>query len=66
MQLYQATSIADFGDYNRSVKDIRAVKLYYWYRGRNAWRQVWAKHYFFEECMHTGIESAKHFERGIC
>lgn len=42
------------------VNEIRAIKLYYWYRGRNAWWGTWATHYF-EGSIHTTSESAKQF-----
>ena len=59
MQLYQLAA-SELGKLKQPVKEVRAVKLYYWHRGRNAWWGVWATHYY-EGCMHTAIESAKKF-----
>lgn len=60
MQLYQTSPETTLRCFEQSVRDIRAVKIYYWYRGRNAWWQVWATHYS-EGCIHTSIESAQSY-----
>jgi hypothetical protein len=59
MQLHQLPT-SDLGVLREPVKEIRAVKLYYWHRGRNAW-QGWTAHYYHDGCLHTAIESAQNF-----
>ncbi len=45
---------------NRSVQAVEAVRIYYCYRGRNAYWSIWAKHYF-PGCMHSSLASAQTF-----
>ena len=45
---------------NRSVQTVEAVRIYYCYRGRNAYWSIWAKHYF-PGSMHSSLASAQTF-----
>ena len=45
------------------VREIKAVKIYYCYYGRNAWHSTWIQRYS-PSCMHLTIDSAQdHAER---
>jgi len=42
------------------VREIKPVKIYYCYYGRNAWHSTWIRRYS-PSCMHLSIDSAKHY-----
>lgn len=42
------------------VRNIKAVKIFYCYYGRNAWYSTWVQQYT-PDCMHLTLESAKNF-----
>ena len=44
----------------RPLESLEAIRIYYCYRGRNAYYRIWATHYF-PGCMHQSWASAKAF-----
>lgn len=43
-----------------TLQNIKAVKIFYCFYGRNAWYTTWVQKYT-ENCMHSSLESAKEF-----
>ncbi len=43
-----------------TLKNVKAVKIFYCFYGRNAWYTTWVQKYS-ENCMHSSLESAKEF-----